>query len=427
MTYIDKNFYRVKNNGLFIFLEYFFVILTILQCNSIYMHQINIGFIGSLIKWAWILTLIILISVVLMSIKFRIYNSFVKYISLPLFLMLIVFIIDCFNYKIDYNIFLFYIVIPSLVSLLFLLLYQCNLFNSIFYLFERIILLLSLISLFFWILYLIHIPTNSNVSVMWGTNSQGVGVINNASGYFDIDFFPQDNIKFLGFNTVRNTGVFMEASIFATVLLVALLTELFLRNNNRIFNFKVILLLITIISTTSTDGMIVAVFAIAYAECISVSHKYNIFYIIPIIFIGILLIYMLLNEKSNSLLTSSFYIRHDDMKATLDAWKSHILIGNGIDNNKAIINHMSLWRFFVVGSNTDVTVGFTKILAYGGIIFGLFFLLPVIFSFFYSFNMIGLSLSIFLLFILEGIDVFYIYNIIIMFLWVKYSMPSVKI
>lgn len=417
------------HSNIFELLEYLFVIITILQCNSVFFYMKSTP-IPNIIELSWPVLLFLMVVILFIKtskIESKTISSFYYFILYFSFYIFIILLINMINYHFSLPLFK-YFTEAILAAILLYMLFLCGNLNSLFYKFENIVLVISVISIVFWILSLFNFPTNVNVVTSGdGYLRNGVEDISQTiPGYFYIHFLAQGRVGFLGISIIRNTGIFFEAPTYSSVLVIALLVELFLRNNNRIITYKTTILLITILSTTSTNGLIIAICSVTYCEIMKLinkkNYRYSIYYlyIIPFILIfSIILFYLLVSNKANgNILLSSFNIRMNDFSSTLATWKSHLIIGSGFGNNRSIIEHMASWRF-MDGGTTNVSIGLTNILANGGIILGAFYIMPVILSHFVSYKIFGLSIFSFVLLILEGVEFFYIFIMLIMYLWIR--------
>lgn len=398
-------------------IEYTFILLTIIQNNSVYYIYGNNA---QIINCFWL----ILLSILTFRSIIRIYKKRVNVLPLVKLLILftllqssmlmIEFIFNPFFDKVHYIIVFF--VAPLMLLIYFF--YQFFLMGDyvhFFLKFRNIVIIIAVMSLFFWILSLLGVPTNSSTIVNWGVNS-------NINGYWNLHYIAQGNISFLGFSLIRNTGIFVEAPMFSYVLCVALQIELFI--NPKLNKINCLILLVTIFSTTSTGGMIVSLISLFYY--IVLSKKVGIDYFRALICIlaflaVIIVIYYLLTNKYNSDWSSSYNIRMDDYKAGIESWKQHIIFGNGIGNYDSIVKFMNPQRLYAsqyINGITGFSNGITMVLAYGGIALLMFYLLPTIFGIKCCKRVAGLSIFSFLLFCIMLVATSYIYIELISYLYI---------
>lgn len=410
----------LKNNYLFNFCEYVFIIITLLNYKSVYVSLYN-SFFSTVIKLLWHLILILLLFFLFCYIVY-----FKKKISLRLFSFIIpysisialLFVINAINYHLTISLVLEYLINPICLFILIYMLFKMRSLKSFFHKFENIVLLLAMISMVFWVLSIIGFPTNTNSVATWGsTYEPGVNELKNIPGYYYIHFIPQGSGYFFGLKFIRNSGIFMEAPIFSNILSITLFIDLFILNESKyILNYKIIILICTICSTSSTSGLLVSIPAIIYAKYIKSGKNNHYLYLLTIPIIVFIIWFLISNKMDPTSKFSSFSLRSDDIISTIEDWKHHIIIGNGIGNYSSVLNHMATWRFLSAGGGTFVAVGFTEMLAYGGILLGLFYILPVIVSIFVSHRTFGFSFFLFALFIFNGLES-YMFAIMLMYIW----------
>ena len=181
----------------------------------------------------------------------------------------------------------------------------------------------------------------------------------------------------LGSNCIpRNTGIYMEAPGYSSVLSTAFLIELTARKPKN--QYKIILLILTLLSTQSTKAFIflleTAVFFV-YFRINNYRHKQTKIFLFISIFVAAVLgagaiVYMLMVDKSE---TGSFAIRMDDIQATLKTFAEHPVFGSGYNNTDPIIEKM---QYF--GRYEGVSMGILVILAEGGLYLFVFYLVSYI-------------------------------------------------
>lgn len=406
---------------------YFFALLIILNCASIIgMQPLE----GKVIKFLFQFFLFAFSCKSLFdshlgkNLSNQLLNGLVFLLSISfIYLMMLIFIeYICYHHLLSSN--------PTLSVIdlnLFVIYFVCNSNNidiniSIFTKFENMIIALSVISLFFWILASIGIKPNVVSNMGWGGSN--LENSHNVYGYYYLDFITQGKVHLLFIHSIiRNSGIFVEAPIYSYVLCVALFVELFLKNNNKIFNYKVIILLITIFSTTSSMGIMLGLCSILLRfEYVSSNQYYK---LIALLIMGIIALIIFkslflekLDEQFNNGITnydSSYFIRSDDIVSCLKAWKNHLLIGNGFGNITAIYKYMNPNRFLPNG-NTGLSSGFFDILSDGGLLFGSFYILPTLLSMKYQ-KVRVISIICFILSMINMVSYTYIYIMILAYIW----------
>lgn len=218
-----------------------------------------------------------------------------------------------------------------------------------------------------WLMSSIGIIRPSGIfKIDWGTC---VDLYNYYYLYFSS---PNQYIDWIGHGVRRNIGIFAEGPMFMFVLILALLFCLIITKEYEIKKWKILGIILALISTTSITGYIFLILII----CMRIVKKNKglenkiIIGIIASI-VGIIGIYIFINMKSS---TASFLIRVDDYLTGLKAWASSPLIGIGYENDVLLISFMSASRL----SNTGFSNTLFSVLAYGGILFVIPFLAPVI-------------------------------------------------
>jgi hypothetical protein len=220
--------------------------------------------------------------------------------------------------------------------------------------------------------------------VFWGLSSFE---ILKPSGTFEIDWggnivlynyhnlyysSPQQYIDWIGHGIRRNIGIFVEGPMFMLTLILALLFCLIIGKECRIKKWKIVGIVLALISTTSVTGYIFLIFIIGMRMIQNNKRMSNRIIIGSFAAIlGVIGIYIFVRMKSD---TASFLIRLDDYMTGLKAWISSPIIGIGYENDSVLKSFMSASRWFNTGfSNTIFSV-----LAYGGVIFAIPFMSPVI-------------------------------------------------
>ncbi|GEO75048.1 hypothetical protein FD30_GL001322 [Levilactobacillus namurensis DSM 19117] len=390
------------------FIEYMFVFVTILQCNTVYFRS---GLNNRIqIMWFGICFLLVCISLFEMIIKS--YNIKQLVLSLTIFLAFMVTILF-----LDYQIYPFpikkeisqFIIIPFMMVIIFYNKILAGEGLDLLVKVERVMLILAGISLFFWGVSELGVPTNMATFITWGNYQQ-------ISGYNNVHFIAQGITKFLGMTLIRNTGIFVEAPMYSYALTVSFLVLLFIDGGTKKSRIlKAVVLLATIFTTTSTTGVIVSILAIAYYEFFIVDRISLVFKVL-IILLGLIavgvLIKIILLQKLSSNWNSSSSIRMNDLLSGLSAWKNNIVFGNGLENYQILLDYMDPRRLGFNG-NMGFSSGLMQVLAYGGIAMGLFYIIPSIMGMLVSKKMFGFSSICFLLFIFTIVNDTYLYFIIL--------------
>ena len=359
-------------------LEYLVALLIILECNTVYFWDISKNY---FITEILIISIVTLIIYYILKYKMKNQSFFNKKNILLLFLYYLyaIFFMILTNTKDNTFVKLFLIIYP-----LFLLLYSQKDFenDSIIGKIPNIITILAVISIILWILgplTQICKPTNY-VIINWGK-------IRKIPSYYGIHFYTQTAGLF-GNLVVRNTGIFTEGPMYSLLLNIALITEIFVtkRKSKKI----IIILLITIFTTISTTGIVLAI-GIVFIDFLITKNKGKTIKTLKIIVLPFLLLITILSityfigVKKTSF---SYYTRMDDYVASFEAWKQHPIIGNGFKNEQSIIKYMNKTRKRNTGLSNSVLV----ILALDGIYLSLIYFIPFIKCFMLSIKSKNISL-----------------------------------
>lgn len=147
-------------------------------------------------------------------------------------------------------------------------------------------------------------------------------------------FFINQYLYFDGITIVRNSSIFCEPGMFQIFVNFSLIYEIILREKIR--RPRVILLIFTVISTTSTTGLIILICTLSVKilsikiinKNIKVLKSYLIGTIIIFVYISIEMI--IISKKSNAVM--SFSARSDDLLKGLELFFMHPIKGWGFIN-----------------------------------------------------------------------------------------------
>lgn len=234
--------------------------------------------------------------------------------------------------------------------------------------YENLVIIIAIISLIVWFMGSIMgiIKPSSSVLSYWTGNP----VV--TKSYYGLYYETQMTInRILGSQIIRNSAIFTEAPMANMHFCIALLIEMFLKDNTS--KRKSIILIIAIASTFSVVGYSLVLGIIILKKLMSKQKSRLLNFIkycimpIAIIFISII-IYGLISSK---LSTYSGSYRIDDYIVCYKAWKENILLGGGIGNDEYIKAFMGAWR----SENTGLSNSVLQILAHGGLYIGILYFL----------------------------------------------------
>ncbi|NAS19302.1 hypothetical protein GND98_015920 [Clostridium butyricum] len=219
------------------------------------------------------------------------------------------------------------------------------------------------------------INSNSTVFLSWGGEKY-------IPSYYNI-YFETQSINIFGIKLIRNTGIFTEAPMYNFVLCISLSVELFLKEKK--INSKIAILMITIITTITTTGIVIMSILISLSILFNKNKsnlrsilKYITFPIILLILCGISMKFI--NDKMNASIgkTASFSVRVDDYKIGFEVLNDYKLNGVGFLNHDFVKSYMNTSeRDTDVGGSNSIMI----IVSQGGIYLSIIYLVAII-SFF---------------------------------------------
>ena len=176
--------------------------------------------------------------------------------------------------------------------------------------------------------------------------------------------------------TYRNTAIFVEGPMYAAVLDLALYFLYLLKKYFKHFRLYAIILWLGIITSNSTAAMVIGIIVTFLTFKNTVAFKrVKEMAVVPLFIVLLVIIIDLINKKAgNFSQASSFGIRFDDYISGFKAWLSSPIFGWGYNNLKGINN------FRVNVANGGYSNSLFAILNGGGIVFGLLYLIPIIYS-----------------------------------------------
>lgn len=311
-------------------IEYLFIIVAILECNSAYTR---INSTHTIVKYiVFIVTLIMMVNVIIKNIKIKknkfIYSEFIFLIFFIFFILTIK-----RNVSINEYIWKFLLFLPIMIIKMQNK-YEVNEFSKKV---TNVVCGLSIISLIFFIMgsILDVIPYKETV-INWGGE-------NIRKNYFYLHFDTQKTNIF-NREIIRNSGVFPEAPIYAFILCVGVLYS-FLGKEKR---FKRLIIEATIITTVSSTGIIFIILINIINYLLYSKEKWkknrlliilNLVIIPLLIALSIYAIIYLFNNKVNDG-SNSYSLRVDDYNASYMAWKEHKILGNGYMNTSETERYM---------------------------------------------------------------------------------------
>ena len=197
--------------------------------------------------------------------------------------------------------------------------------------YSNIVTVLALISLVYWVLGSTLNIIQPTMSVPNSWKGDGVDFIPT----FHFLYFETQETTFMGYETVRNSGIFNEGPMYNMILCVALSMELFLRPYKSFW--RIILLAVTIVTTFTTTGFLFLCFAGAWVVFKFFSQKARVFLIVllPLLVIGTMNFSdAVLEDKESSTGEGSLRSRTIDILTCIDVGMENPIIGQGLFTKK---------------------------------------------------------------------------------------------
>lgn len=350
-----------RSKGIIDFLEFFLCIMLILSFRTVWMYTESQTI-------SRLLTIMVFVSILLLMMSYIVFLRATITVNDLSILMLIFssILVSMIISGIGGNGFLLVRHVAYIFLLITLFLsYRLERLNSIISQFVFICCILGVFSLLFWILAILGVPTNSVLMINWSSRYYAP-----VRGFLGIFYFSQDFTSFLGLYLPRNTAIFTEAPMSSFVFCLALLFETFIvpKVKRRRLEAKQFLLIATIISTTSTTGIMIVVLTVAAIFFKDV--KINPLVLITGLIIATAAIFILwqlflVKTSENS---GSVNVRFDDIQAGTHAWLLHPFFGNGLEKTRVYVPFILGYRVLENG-NAGFSSGILQILMTGGLFY----------------------------------------------------------
>ena len=382
----------VRKLSLIDILDYMWIILIIVQCHSIYTvksEPLNL-IVPFLVTTAMLLLLNLL--------RFTLSIKYIYMLGLYFIAMATFFLTNIGANVTPLNITKYFIMLP-LFFLINSIYVNKEIFSALLSKFVNVVVILAIFSLFFWIfgtlLNVVH-PTSTVIN-QWS----GGQLINS---YYNLYFETQQMI-FFGFRIIRNSGIFAESPIWGLILSIAYVIDFLILKFDK--NSKRNIIILTMLSTISTTGIIIVGLAILY-KIMTTSRWMTKLLLLPVTLSLGLSLLLLLAEKSE---TVSANLRVDAYNIGFIVWKASLWIGHGLNNGiLAIQSHISTFTRNLGYSNTLFVI-----LAQGGLLLFLIYFSPMILLLFKKNINLDFKFAIILFFILVTTIIF---EGTFLFLWI---------
>lgn len=316
-------------------IDYLLVFYIILNFKSVYSQSYNKNY------------YINYIIIILMSIEIFLYLIPLKYgkhilkhnLKLVTYLLIYIFIFYILNVLIKMNQYyvIFWINFGLIILLLDIVIKLKNRDDDIKFLikaFVNEIILLSGISIILYFggtIFKIIKPTGQ-IKIIWGA-------IRDIKGYYGLHFETQS-----ANGIIRNSGIFVEAPIYASILSIALALKWFVLKNKK--KMGSIIILITLFTTLTTTGIIYVIICMIIYLIFNKNNSKLLYQIkilsIPLIFF--IMISIMFTSYFEKLDSNSAKIRMDDFVSSIKTWTSEPVFGVGYLNLNAIRKNMADFR-----------------------------------------------------------------------------------
>lgn len=225
----------------------------------------------------------------------------------------------------------FIVVLP-----LFIIYLKANLRNSVddmfapLLKFSNLMVLFALISLAYWVFA-------SNLGIIQPT----IWVPNGWVGHerlipaYHFLYYETQETAFMGYATVRNSGMFEEAPMYNMVLCTALAIEVFIRP--RFSRFRALVLFVTILTTFTTTGFIFLTILISWLLYRFLGDKFRslMIVLVPLLFYVMYMVSsFIIEDKRSDSGEGSFVSRMRDIENCIDIGLDHPLLGQGLFTKK---------------------------------------------------------------------------------------------
>lgn len=321
------------------------------------------------LRW-WILVITIIVGLVLFLIDYNCKIDISEIVKKKMFITILCMFTYFYKFQGDFEKYLGQYVL--LIIWFVLLLVHLDSYDMVWDAFINIAVILGSISLFYYVLgtCIGIIPESSITSLDWGVwDTSSIRSFHNL--YYEAQFLKTGDTLLIP----RNCGIFSEAPMYNFVLCIALAAEMFI--SKKVHKWKVVVLLITIITTFSTTGFIFLIIGSGFyfANIIFGERDLAIYKTLFKIISGlgmIIVLGVILHKMTSVSGAGSFNVRSDHALACFKAWISSPILGVGFQNMNAVLAYAT----HVQG----ISVGLLYLLATGGILLTSILIIPYIFN-----------------------------------------------
>ena len=295
------------------FLEYVFVLLVILEFNTIYYVIPQVNFFYRNIS-----LVVLFVLIILRARYFKIVPILIIYVLGSFLPFLNVRGEALLNYVKS-----FFFLMPMLI----IYLHQCRkasatCYQTLLWKYSDIVFILASSSLILWLFATIlgMIPPSMMIPNDWAGEDEFIPL------YFGI-YSETQEANLFGLSIIRNSGLFNEGPMYNMVLCLALSIECFIRNKRS--KLKIIILVVTIITTFTTTGQLFLgglLFFTLYKK-FWVAHRFILIMAAPVIMGVMFTLFMVLMNDKQDTATVSYDARKADIETCIDVGLDNPFLG----------------------------------------------------------------------------------------------------
>lgn len=342
-------------------MEFILVLLTVIECNSVYM-SISVGIDQSLLfilggNAAAFLLVFLWIKkdrANLECIKDKKILLLALFLYVMLFYGLNVVNTDSVGYL---GYFLFF---TDAMIILYSIYHKNGCTFRLIYKLEQVVIFICVVSLVLWI--------GSSILELWPCENDLY--IRWTGGDYYTNYLNLCVRRFISGDNTKNLGIFVEPPMFGLMLSFCIYTELFLKKKT---NYLIMAILtVALISSRAILGIMVTLLAffISFLELIRGKKYAKLVTVASILCIVAGFIFLLWYKRNTHF--GSFRTHLDDFAATFKCWKDYIFLGCGYGVREPIEAYMSEFRL----SNKGLSNSIGMVLAQGGLYLFLFYMIP---------------------------------------------------
>lgn len=327
--------------------EYIFILIVIIECNTVYLEYIPRVFLYGV-------GVVLLAILILFEKKnFMVMPRFLGGYMLFFLYALIPFVYIQHEFIKKQYISYFFLILPLFY---FYFIYSKNKLQ-LFLRFSDVMVLISLFSFALWVLCSVVkiVPLEQRALSTWG----GLHLIPS----FHYIYFETQNNLFLGMPLVRNSAIFSEAPMYGICVATAFTIELLLRQD--FSKIKSISLFLGIISSTSITAIILALLTLVVQKRIKIRNVFlrSCMYIIIAIGVSYTISILVADKKENNEI--SYNDRNYRLEQGFKVFESHPILGKGFLSESA-------------GNSNSITTLLSEVGLYVGLLFlGSLLLIPL--------------------------------------------------